>query len=212
MKIIKPTFIIESKIDGEEILNLLERAGRTAYKSEGRIGPGTAEKFLGKILSLHHESVIEHSFVTVRVICDRGVTHEWVRHRLGSYTQESTRYCNYSKGKFDREIAVIEPCFWSHDDPQYQVWQAAMKDAEKHYLNLIDLGATPQEARSVLPNSLKTEMVATMNLRSWRNFFKLRTDSSAHPQIRELAIPLLKAFQDRIPVIFNDLTIPNQKK
>ena len=158
------------------------------------------------IIKRWHLSVLEHQTITVRVICDRGVSHEIVRHRLASYTQESTRYCNYTKGKFGSEITVIEPCFWSADDEKYKVWKQTVEQIEAGYNRLIDLGATPQEARSVLPNSLKTEIVVTMNLREWRHFFTLRTSPAAHPQMREVAIPMLKEFKRIIPVIFDDFT------
>ena len=209
MKSIKPSFIIESDIDGEIILKHIEKAGRTAYKTEDKIIPDSARKFVEKILDMGHESVIEHYNITVRVICDRGVTHEIVRHRMASYTQESTRYCNYSAGKFGEEITVIKPCFWISgseiDQKKYEIWDGAMKAAEKAYLELINLGASPQEARSVLPNSLKTEIVMTMNLREWRHFFKLRTSNAAHPQMREIARPLLDEIKKQLPVIFDDI-------
>ena len=209
MKIIKPSFIIETPIDGENILKLIEKAGRTAYKTEDKITVDSAKTFVKKILDMGHESVIEHYNITVRVICDRGVTHEIVRHRMASYTQESTRYCNYSVGKFGGEITIIKPCFWNSDNEadkkKYEIWEKAMKEAEKAYLELINLGASPQEARSVLPNSLKTEIVMTMNLREWRHFFKLRTSNAAHPQMREIARPLLDEFKKQVPVIFDDI-------
>jgi thymidylate synthase (FAD) len=209
MKIIKPSFTIETPIDGEYILKQLEKAGRTAYKTEDKITADSAKKFIKKILDMWHESVIEHCNITVRVVCDRGVTHEIVRHRIASYTQESTRYCNYSKGKFGGEITVIKPCFWNSDSAEdkekFEIWGKAMKSAEKTYLELIRLGASPQEARSVLPNSLKTEIVMTMNLREWRHFFKLRTSNAAHPQMREIARPLLDEFKKQMPVIFDDI-------
>jgi len=205
MKIIRPYFIIEDSIDGEEILRRIERAGRTAYKSEHKITPDSAEKFVKMILDLGHESVIEHEKVTVRVICDRGISHEIVRHRIASYTQESTRFCNYSKGRFGSEITVIKPCFWDEGSKEYKIWRDAMENAERAYMELIKLGAKPEEARSVLPNSLKTEIVITMNLREWRHFFKLRTSKRAHPQMREVATSLLQAFKERIPVIFDDI-------
>lgn len=205
MNIIKPYFVIESNIDQDYILKQIELAGRTAYKSEDKITEDSAKDFVGMILKRGHLSVIEHQSVTVRVICDRGVSHEIVRHRLAAYTQESTRYCNYSKGKFRNEITVIEPCFWDKNDEKYKVWRAAMKHSEICYNRLIELGATPQEARSVLPNSLKTEIVMTMNLREWRHFFSMRTSSAAHPQMREIAVPLLSEFKRRIPIIFDDL-------
>lgn len=209
MKIIEPGFMIESPVDGEEILKGIEKAGRTAYKSEDKITADSASRFVSMIIKKRHESVLEHRSITVRVICDRGVSHEIVRHRLASYTQESTRYCNYSQDKFKNEIVVIRPVFWDEkkDAEKYAVWKKLVKDAEKAYLKLLKMGATPEEARSVLPNSLKTEIVMTMNLREWRNFFKLRTDSHAHPQMRQIARPLLQEFRKLIPVIFDDIKI-----
>jgi thymidylate synthase, flavin-dependent len=216
MKIISPFFIIETSLDGEYILKQIENAGRTAYKAEDKITTDSAEKFVKKILDMGHESVIEHYNITVRVICDRGITHEIVRHRIASYTQESTRYCNYSMGKFGGEIMVIKPCFWDSDSEEdkkkYEIWENAIKSAEKAYLELIKLGASPQEARSVLPNSLKTEIVMTMNLREWRHFLKLRTSNDAHPQMREIAQPLLDEFKRQIPVIFDDIVYGEDKK
>jgi thymidylate synthase (FAD) len=203
MMIIKPSFEILDQINGEEILERIERYGRTCYKSEDRIMPGSARKFVAMLLKRGDESVIEHEKVTVRVICDRGVSHEIVRHRIASYSQESTRYCNYrSKG-----IQVIEPFFFvgEGNEKKYRVWQEAMEACEKAYYALLELGCSPQEARSVLPNSLKTEIVITYNLREWRHFFRLRTAKRAHPQIREIAIPLLQEFQRLIPVIFDDI-------
>lgn len=209
MKIIKPRFIIEDKIDGNEILKKIERAGRTCYKSEHKISADSSKQFIKKIMRIGHESVIEHEKITVRIICDRGVTHEIVRHRIASYSQESTRYCNYSNDKFGNEITVIEPCFWDKDNEEdmvkINIWKETVANAEKAYSKLIEMGATPQEARSVLPNSLKTEIVVTMNIREWRHFFKLRTAKAAHPQMQEIARPILDEFKKRIPVLFDDL-------
>lgn len=205
MRIIKPNFVIESKVDGDYILKQIEKAGRTSYKSEDKITPDSAKEFVTMINSNGHYSVIEHQSVTVRVICDRGVTHEIVRHRIASYTQESTRYCNYTQGKFGKEITVIKPCFWKENDEKYLIWKDVLSQIETAYNKLIDLGASPQEARSVLPNSLKTEIVITMNLREWKHFFKLRTSEAAHPQMLEIAIPLLNEFKKLIPIIFDDL-------
>lgn len=205
MKSVQSNFIIESLVDGDYILKQIELAGRTAYKSEDKITPDSAKDFVKMIMSRGHQSVIEHQSVTVRIICDRGVSHEIVRHRLASYTQESTRYCNYTKGKFGSEITVIEPCFWAPDNEKYKIWKQTIEQIEAGYNKLIELGATPQEARSVLPNSLKTEIVVTMNLREWRHFFTLRTSPAAHPQMREVAIPLLKEFQKLIPLVFDDI-------
>lgn len=204
MEIQKPSFVIEDKVDGRKILRNLERYGRLCYKSENRITQRSARKFVATLLKSGHESVIEHEKVTVRIICDRGVTHEIVRHRLASYSQESTRYCNYKS----QGVKVIEPLFYLGEEnrTKYDEWVAAMLDAERHYLRLLELGSTPQEARSVLPNSLKTEIVITYNLREWRHFFKLRCSKRAHPQMREITLPLLAEFQQRIPVIFDGIS------
>ena len=160
------------------------------------------------ILKSGHESVIEHISVSVRVVCDRGITHEIVRHRLASYSQESTRYCNYSKNKFGNELTFIEPLFWQDDnDERKKIWIETNEFIEKQYLRLIELGAKPQEARSILPNSLKTEIVMTMNLREWRHFFRLRSsyNDRAHPQIKEVADQILYEFRKNIPIIFDEL-------
>lgn len=211
MRVIKPFFVIESDVNGEEALKLIEKAGRTCYKSEDKADENSAAEFVRRLIKHGHEAVIEHYSITVRVICDRGVSHEIVRHRLASYSQESTRYCNYTKDKFSNQITFIKPCFWntgSEDDrKKYEIWKSAMEYAEKKYFELIEMGATPQEARSILPNSLKTELVMTMNLREWRNFFKLRTSPASHPQMREISIPLLEKFKELVPVVFDDIKV-----
>lgn len=205
MKIIPPSFELLDKPDGQALLQKLELAGRVCYKSEEKITPDSAVGFVGRILQRGHESVLEHEKLTVRLICDRGVTHEVVRHRIASYSQESTRYCNYSKDKYQRELTFIRPCFWEDEPEKFEIWKKAMQSAEDAYLALMDLGATAQEARSVLPNSLKTELVMTMDLREWRHFFRLRTAPAAHPQMREIAVPLLAAFRELVPVVFDGL-------
>lgn len=207
MKVIEPYFELLSVVEGNEVIKNIERAGRICYKSEELITGESAYKFIKKILESGHESVIEHEKLSVLIVCDRGVTHEIVRHRIASYSQESTRYCNYSKNKFGQELTVIKPLFWDVDSEKYEIWYNSMIECEKTYLRLIELGATPQEARSILPNSLKTEIIVTMNLREWRHFFKLRTSKSAHPQMREIAIPILKSFQSLIPVVFDDISV-----
>lgn len=194
-------------------LQRIEAAGRTCYKSENKITDTSAVDFARMIVKRGHESVIEHVSASVRFVCDRGVSHEIVRHRLASYSQESTRYCNYkggvafvippwikwiSQGEFEAEslCAVF--------GGEYE-WANAMLESEINYQNLLEIGWKPEQARSVLPNSLKTEIVMTTNLREWRHFFKLRCAKAAHPQMRELAIPLLDAFKQQVPVIFDDI-------
>ena len=157
-----------------------------------------------------HESVIEHSLMTVSFICDRGVSHELVRHRLAAFTQESTRYCNYSKGKFGAEVTTIEPPFWVGDESQDEEWREAMGHAEEHYMSLVEGGASPQEARSVLPNSLKTEVVLSANFREWRHIFRMRASKKAHPQMRELMLPLLQEVKamKNLGLLFEDIEVP----
>lgn len=205
VNIISPSFSFNDSIDGLELLKKIERAGRVCYKSEHKIEEGSAEKFLFNIIAKNHESVLEHEKITVTIICDRGVSHEIVRHRIASYSQESTRYCNYAHEKFGKELTFIKPCFWMEDDPKYLIWKTQLQQIEDAYNELIDLGASPQEARSILPNSLKTEIVVTMNVREWRHFFKLRTATAAHPQMREIAQKMLTAFKKEIPVLFDDI-------
>lgn len=205
MNIINAGFEIISPINGKEILCKIEKIGRVCYKSENNISEESAQNFIKMIIASGHESVIEHDSITVKFICDRGVSHEIVRHRIASYSQESTRYCNYSKDKFGNELTLIKPCFWNENSKEYKLWLDSMAVLEKNYMSLLASGAKPQEARSILPNSLKTEIVVTMNLREWRHFFKLRTSERAHPQMREVAIMLLKELKNQIPVIFDDI-------
>jgi len=205
MKIIEPSIEILDDIDGEQILRKLERAGRVCYKSEGKMADGTAQKFIQSIIGRGHESVIEHEKVTVLVTCDRGVTHEIVRHRIASYSQESTRYCNYMGDKFGNELTFIKPCFWHEDAPAFATWKACMQHIEDTYLELINQGVKAEQARAILPNSLKAEIVVTMNMRSWRHFLSLRSEVAAHPQIRQIAGMILNEFKARIPFLFDDI-------
>jgi thymidylate synthase (FAD) len=190
-------------------LKLIELAGRTCYKSEDKITPDSSQKFIQKLLKLKHESVLEHSAMTVRFICDRGVSHELVRHRIASFSQESTRYCNYGEG-----ITFIIPPFFPVEEGEYKFvrdsmihgveeWMSAMLAAEETYIWMIKNSIPPQQARSVLPNSLKTEIVVTANFREWRHIFNLRCSEKAHPQMRELMIPLRDNCRRLIPVIFD---------
>lgn len=211
MKIIKASFVIEDDIDGDRILKAIEKAGRTCYQSSWRITETSAPEFVKMIMRRGHLSVLEHEKATVRLIVDRGVTHEIVRHRLASYSQESTRFCNYMKEKFGAEIKVIEPCFWLPESELYSIWLEAMKAAEGFYARLMGAGAKAEEARTVLPNSLKTEIVMTMNLREWRHFFALRTAKVAHPQMREITCPMLEEFRKLIPVVFDWPLSPEEK-
>ena len=205
MKIIKPSIDILTPIEGTEILKHIELCGRVCYKSEEKISEGSAETFIANIIKRGHEAVLEHYDITVKFICDRGVSHEIVRHRLASYCQESTRYCNYSKEGFGKEITVIAPCYLEPGTEGWSLWQLSCTQAEKAYFDLLNWGCTPQEARAVLPNSLKTEVVMTANIREWRHFLKLRTSRAAHPQMREVAILLRTELERLLPGLFGDI-------
>ena len=214
MKIIKPYYEIVVPLDGSSIIKHIEQCGRVCYKSEDKITEGSddsAERFVQNLIKRGHESALEHYSFSVRFVCDRGVSHEIVRHRLASYSQESTRYCNYSSGKFNSEIAVIKPCFLVENTEGYEMWKNACERAEEAYFNLLDWGCSPQEARAVLPNSLKTEIVMTANIREWRHFLKLRTATDAHPQMRELTVPLLLELQEKVPVLFDDIKVKDSE-
>jgi len=204
MKIIDPYFEILNPDPAfwPEMAVRIERAGRTCYKSESRITQDSCGPFIRQIIKRGHESVLEHESVSVRIVCDRGVSHEIVRHRIASYSQESTRYCNYGEG-----VVFIRPYFWKEDSEKFELWRILCAVAEDTYMNLLKKGAAPQEARSVLPNSLKTELIMTCNLREWRHFFRLRTSKSAHPQMRQIAVPMFLEFWELLPDLFFDIEV-----
>ena len=207
MKAIKPYTQICGDIDGQEILYKIEKIGRTCYKSEGKIFDGSAEKFVANLVKRGHEAMLEHVSLTIKFVVDRGVSHELVRHRMASFAQESTRYCNYSKDEFGKEITFIIP-YYLEGSEGYDIWCDAMKHAEDGYFKLLNIGLTPQEARAVLPNSLKTEVIMTANLREWRHFFNLRAANKtgkAHPQMLEVTRPLLDKLKELVPVVFDDI-------
>lgn len=220
MILVRPSIEILDCIDGDKVLMSIERAGRTCYKSDGRtpVCPEGARRFVAMLLRRGHESVIEHEKVSVKIVCDRGVSHEIVRHRIASYSQESTRYCDYAGGRHvtfvippwvmidPGEYGIVEPgMFLPVANSMDQCWFLAMANAEAFYRGLRSLGWRPEQARAVLPNSLKTEIVMTANLREWRHFFRVRTAPAAHPQMREVARELLDSFRLLIPVVFDDI-------
>lgn len=207
MRIVESKVEIITPINGEEILKHIEKVGRVCYKSESNITDESADKFVSRIIRRGHEAVIEHFNITVKFTTDRGVSHEIVRHRIASYAQESTRYCNYSKDKFSKEISVVKPVDLNCMDDAYLDWHEGCIEAERAYFKLIGKGCKPQVARSVLPTCTKTEIMVTMNLREWRHFIKLRSSKVTHPDIRILAIDLLKQFKEKIPVIFDDIEV-----
>ena len=207
MKIIEPKVELINPISYQDLLSTVEIAGRTCYKSEDKITDGSAEKFVRNILKRGHEAVIEHASLTVRFTCDRGVSHEIVRHRLAAYCQESTRYCNYSKDGFGGEITVIKPMSFDCSDSPYRIWKRSCENAETAYFDLLNEGCTPQEARSVLPNSLKTEVVMTADMREWRHFIRLRCAPAAHPDMRVVAGLLYDLLKSTYPVFFEDIEV-----
>ena len=227
----------------DAIYQAIETAGRTCYKSENNITPESAARFVKRIAKNGHEAMLEHASMTVKFIVDRGVSHELVRHRLASFAQESTRYCNYSQDKFGNEITVIAPVFYNEVPKElkskieqavakvridydsladisgsdlafrYYLWFYSCLISEKAYFNLLEKGATPQEARSILPNSLKTEVIMTANMREWRHFFRLRAAGETgkpHPQMVEVALPLLKEMQSYMPELFGDIQVKEE--
>ena len=213
MKVIKPHYAILIDWGGKEyIYKKLERIGRICYKSEANITEESAEKFIRNLIKRGHEAMLEHSGLTVIFTVDRGISHELVRHRLASFAQESTRYCDYSKDKFDHQLTFIKPFYLDERSVEYADWRKVMEEAEKQYLELISLGCTPQEARAVLPNSLKTEIAVTANFREWRHILKLRaagTTGKPHPQMEEIMIPLLMDLKHEFPAIFDDIPVPD---
>lgn len=209
MQAIKAYTQIFKDFEGQKVLQKLELVGRTCYKSEDKITEDSAAKFVAGLIKRGHEAMLEHVSITVKFVTDRGISHEIVRHRLASYAQESTRYCNYSQDKFGHELTFIIPDFLEYGSEGFKLWKDEMKQVEKTYFAMLEAGHTPQEARSVLPNSLKTELVMTANLREWRAFFKLRAANStgaAHPQMLEITRPLLDDLKELIPVVFDDIT------
>jgi thymidylate synthase (FAD) len=216
MKIIDQSCQILSNNYFDNDKKFIEMSGRVAYKSEDKISDDSADQFIKMIVLKGHEAVLEHSSMSVKFITDRGVSHELIRHRIASFTQESTRYCDYSKDKFNRQITYIRPVWvdslvvsinteenWKSTSTNY-LWYQSMREAENFYFELLSKGWSPQQARSVLPNSLKTEIVVTANFREWRHIFKLRAISkAAHPQMRDLIIPLYRYCRHNCPSVFD---------
>lgn len=200
MKIIQPS--VELLSVTKEPTRLIEKAGRTCYKSEERITDNSANKFIEMISRNNHASVVEHASATFRIVTDRGISHEIVRHRIASYSQESSRYCNYSKDRFGREISVIKPDAVELGSMAFDVWGNAMSLAEHAYFSMLDNGAKPQIARAVLPTCLKTEIVMTANFREWMHFLNLRMSKAAHPDIRIIAFLVWEVLSSRCSTIF----------
>ena len=215
MKIIKAGYeIFKPDLDDpkteQRIYRMLEKIGRVCYKSEAQITDESSGKFIRRLIANGHEAMLEHEGMTVKFTVDRGVSHEMVRHRLCSFAQESTRYCNYSKDKFGHEVTFIKPLFYRENSEEYDLWKASMEQAEYKYFQLLNSGrSTPQEARDVLPTSVKTEIVITTNFREWRQIFKLRAagvTGKPHPQMLEVMVPLLNECKMKLPALFDDIS------
>lgn len=217
MKIIKPFFKVYEDLMNplvtKDMLTKLEMIGRTCYKSESAITEESSGKFVRRLIEHGHEAMLEHVSISVEFVVDRGVSHELVRHRMASFAQESTRYCNYSKDKFGKELTFIEPCFWvdQEHDLEMKAWKEMMQQTEDLYMAFSEYNVKPEEARSILPNSLKTEVWMTCNLREWRHVMKLRaagTTGKPHPQMSEVMVPLLEYFKKYLPDVFFDIEVP----
>lgn len=206
MQVVKAGYEILDTLNGEEILKKIERVARTCYKSEDKITEGSAERMVRALINSNHDAMLEHFSFSIKFIVDRGISHEIVRHRVASFAQESTRYCNYGKS----DVTFIRPCYFEEDSVELDRWVDSCTMAEMDYFTLLEMKRTPQEARAILPNSLKTEIVMTANLREWRHFFNLRavgTTGKPHPQMLEVTIPLLRELKELIPVVFDDLEV-----
>lgn len=207
MNIVNSSVEFITPINREVILQRIEQIGRSCYKSEDKITNESAPKFVKMLVDRGHEAMIEHISLTIKFVTNRGVSHEMVRHRLANYAQESSRYCNYSKGKHGSELTFIDikEGFPTISDEDYSTWLESMKLSETAYMEMINNGCKPDLARDVLPNSLKTEINMTANLREWRHFIRMRASKFAHPEIRLLAKKVYEEFVKELPEIFSDL-------
>jgi thymidylate synthase (FAD) len=216
MKVIDASYEVLTPLNGVDILKFIERVGRVCYKSEGQITDDSYLKLVKMLVERGHEAMLEHYNFSVKFISNRGFTHELVRHRVASFAQESTRWCNYSQDKFGGELTFIRPLWTKAEDRQkgsktrimtVNGWLKEMESVEMSYLHAVRDGLSPQDARGILPNDLKTEIVITANLREWRHIFKLRTAKVAHPDMRFLMIPLCREIKSKIPVVFDDIEV-----
>lgn len=218
MKIINPKIEVE-KYDGVKIMKNIERACRTCYRSENLITEDSYKRLLTNCLNRGHQSILEHEKITVRMICDIGVYKDLTRHRFGSFSIESSRYCAYNKDKFDNEIKFIKPVFYKEswtdrnyegsgmdiDEEKSKIWYDTMENIEDSYMDMAKLGCTPDEMRMILPHSTAAEVTMTANIREWRHILDLRTKKMTHPSVRQILIPLLLKFKADMPELFGDI-------
>lgn len=207
VKIIEPSVEILTDIDGDKVLKHIEKCGRTCYQSYQNETEDTtsAKNMIQMLIKMGHESVLEHFLITIKAKIDVGNYKDLTRHRHASFSIESTRFCNYSKGKFGNELTVIQPCNMDKDSGIYHTWLKTMNDIEKAYMDMSELGAKPDQLRMILPHSLAAEVTMSANLREWRHIFKMRCQKAAHPSVRQIMLKTLNEFHNRIPVVFDDL-------
>lgn len=204
MKIIEPIVEVE-KVDYNKIMKNLERACRTCYRSEDKITEESYKTLLKNCINRGHESILEHEKITIRMICDIGVYKDLTRHRHASFSIESTRYCNYGKDKFENQIKFIEPVNIEKNTELYEEWKTSCEEIEKHYIKMVELGATPDQMRMILPHSTAALVTMTANIREWKHIFSLRCTKHAHPAVEQVMIPLLLHFKQNMPEIFESI-------
>lgn len=204
MRLIDPLVEVE-KYNGLQIMKNIERACRTCYRSEGSITDESYKNLIRNCINRGHESVLEHEKITVRITGDIGTYKDLTRHRIASFSIESTRYCNYGKDKFDNQIKFIKPCHINEGTEEYKIWHNCMEDIEEAYLNMAKLGCIPDQMRMILPHSTASQYTMTANIREWRHILDLRTKVMTHPSIRQILIPLLLKFKSDMPELFNDI-------
>lgn len=218
MKIVEPWIEVEN-FDGKKIMKNIERACRTCYRSENLIDEESYKRLLRNCLNRGHESILEHEKITIRMVCDIGVYKDLTRHRFGSFSIESTRYCNYNKDKFGNEIKFIEPVFYTDswklanyegaamttEELKSSIWYNCMEEIEDSYNYMGELECTPDEMRMLLPHSTAAEVTMTANIREWRHILSLRCVKMTHPAIRQLLIPLLLYFKQEMPELFDNI-------
>lgn len=205
VKIVSPDVEVITPLDGDYILKHLERCARNCYKSEDKITADSAKVMIKKLLEMGHEAMIEHFSITVKITTDVGAYKDLTRHRHASFAIESTRFCNYSKGKYGNELSLMKPSNMEEGSEIYNIWLKAMNDVEQHYLNMAAHGASADQLRMLLPHSTKADVFMTANIREWRHIFKLRCAPATHPSVREVMLKLLKQFRTNIPVLFDDI-------
>lgn len=204
MKIIEPKIEVEN-VNYNQIMKNLERACRTCYRSEDKVTEESYKTLLKNCVNRGHESILEHEKVTIRMVCDIGVYKDLTRHRHASFSIESTRYCNYGKDKFENQIKYIKPVNIEEGTELYAEWKKSLEEIEKHYIKMVELGATPDQMRMILPHSTAALVTMTANIREWKHILSLRCTKHAHPAVEQVMIPLLLKFKEEMPEIFENI-------